>query len=55
MVVCQERRGNRPEVFFDNGVLKNLAKLTGKHLCQSLLKKEWIKAPFYRTPPVAAC
>ena len=27
---------NRPEVFCEKGVPKNLAKLTGKHLCQSL-------------------
>ena len=26
-----------PEVFFEKGVLKNLAKVTGKHLCQSLI------------------
>ena len=26
-----------PEVFCKRGVLKNFAKLTGKHLCQSLL------------------
>ena len=25
-----------PKVFYKKGVLKNLAKLTGKHLCQSL-------------------
>ena len=25
-----------PEVFYEKSVLKNLAKFTGKHLCQSL-------------------
>ena len=29
-------RSSRPEVFCKNGVLKNFAKFTGKHLCQSL-------------------
>ena len=29
-------RSSRPEVFCKTGVLKNFAKLTGKHLCQSL-------------------
>ena len=29
-------RSSRPEVFFKKGVLRNFAKLTGKHLCQSL-------------------
>ena len=28
-------RGSRPEVFCKKGVLKNFAKSTGKHLCQS--------------------
>ena len=30
-------RSSRPEVFCKKGVLKNVAKFTGKHLCQSLL------------------
>ena len=30
-------RSSRPEVFCKKGVLKNFAKFTGKHLCQSLL------------------
>ena len=37
--VCKDPndyRSSRPEVFCKNGVLKNFAKLTGKHLCQSL-------------------
>ena len=25
-----------PEVFYEKGVLRNFAKFTGKHLCQSL-------------------
>ena len=29
-------RSSRPEVFCKNGVLKNFATFTGKHLCQSL-------------------
>ena len=30
-------RSSRPEVFCKKGVLRNLAKFTGKHLCQRLL------------------
>ena len=30
-------RSSRPEVFCKKGVLRNLAKFTAKHLCQSLL------------------
>ena len=33
-------RGSRPEVFCKKRVLKNFAKLTGKHPCESLLFKE---------------
>ena len=29
-------RSSRPDVFCKKGVLRNIAKLTGKHLCQSL-------------------
>ena len=29
-------RSSRPEVFFKKSVLRNFAKFTGKHLCQSL-------------------
>ena len=29
-------RSSRPEVFCKNGVLRNFAKFTGKHLCQNL-------------------
>ena len=33
-------RSSRPEVFYKKGVLRNFAKLTGKHLCQSLFFKK---------------
>ena len=29
-------RNSRPEVFCEKSVLRNFAKFTGKHLCQSL-------------------
>ena len=29
-------RSSRPDVFCQKGVLRNFAKFTGKHLCQSL-------------------
>ena len=29
-------RSSSPEVFYKKGVLRNFAKLTGKHLCQGL-------------------
>ena len=58
-------RNSRSQMFFKNGVLKNFAILTRKHLCWSkFIKKKsnkdvfrWIlqKFPeqiFYRTPPV---
>ena len=58
-------RNSRSQMFFKNGVLKNFAILTGKHLCwNNFIKKKsnkdvflWIlqKFPeqiFYRTPPV---
>ena len=32
----QNIRNSRPEVFCEKGVLRNLAKFTGKHLCQGL-------------------
>ena len=60
-------RSSRPEVFCKKGVLRNFAKFTGKHLCQSLFfKKETLvqifsckfceiskNIFFYRTPPAA--
>ena len=33
---CNRFSSSRPEAFFKLGVLKNFAKFTGKHLCQSL-------------------
>ena len=32
----KKSRNSRPEVFCNKGVLKNFAKLTGKHLCWNL-------------------
>ena len=43
-IVYLKCRSSRPEVFCKKGVLNNVTKITGKHLCQSV---------FYRTPPVA--
>ena len=34
--ICQMIRSSRLEVFFKKGVPTNFAKLTGKHMCQSL-------------------
>ena len=34
--VKETDRSSRPEVFCKKGVLRNFAKFTGKHLCQSL-------------------
>ena len=42
---------SRPEVFYKKGVLRNFAKFTRKHLCQSLF---FNKVAGLRTPPVAA-
>ena len=48
-------RSSLPEVFYKKGVLRNFAKLTGKHLCQSCGSCEIPKNTFfYRIPPVAA-
>ena len=41
-------RSNHPQVFCKKGVLKNIAKFTGKHLCQSLFFNTF----FHRTLPV---
>ena len=47
-------RSSRPVVFFKNGVLKNFAKFTGKHLRQSLFLNKVAGqvdfAKFLRTP-----
>ena len=34
--ICFENICKRPEAFCEKGVLRNFAKVTGKHLCQSL-------------------
>ena len=34
--IVENIRSSRPEVFCKKGVLRNFAKFTGKHLCQSL-------------------
>ena len=61
-------RSSRPVLFCKKGIIKNIAKFTGKHLCQSLLIKiktlaQVLSCKFcgiskntfpYRTPPVAA-
>ena len=55
-------KGSRPDVFCEKGVLRNFAKSTGKHLCQSLFFNKVAGATckiskntfFYRTPLVAA-
>ena len=61
-------RSSRPEVFCKKGILRDFAKFTGKHLCQSLFFNEESLAQvlscelceiskntvFYRTPLVAA-
>ena len=36
-VLASDSRNSRPEVFCKKGVLRNFAKFTGKHQCQSLL------------------
>ena len=36
MMNLSKLRSSRPEVFCKKGALRNFAKLTGKHLCQSL-------------------
>ena len=36
MCKCIYMQKQPPEMFFKKGVLRNFAKLTGKHLCQSL-------------------
>ena len=34
--ICEKKKLQPPEVFCKNGVLKNLAIISGKHLCWSL-------------------
>ena len=54
--VCKEAndyRSSRPEVFSKKGVLRNFAKFTGKHLCQSLFfNKVAGLQDWYRSFPV---
>ena len=50
--ICCEYRSSPPEVFCRIGGLRNFAKLTGKHLCQSLFCNKvaglkFIRAPFF--------
>ena len=41
-------KSSRPEMFCKKDALKNLAKFTGKHLCQSLFfKKETLAQVFF--------
>ena len=44
LLICMSHTfgSSRPEVFRKKGVLRNFAKLTGKHLCQSLFFKKVI-------------
>ena len=44
-------RSSRPDVFCENGVLRNFAKFTGKHLCQSLFFNKVAGAPTLRSSP----
>ena len=34
--IAAENRSSRPDVFCEKSVLRNFAKFTGRHLCQSL-------------------
>ena len=52
-------RSSRPEMFYKNGVLRNLVKFTEKHLCQSLFSINFLlpkallkKRPSYRCFPM---
>ena len=38
-IFFERNRGSRPEVFCKKGILRNFAKFTGKHLCESLFNK----------------
>ena len=55
--IVENIRSSRPEVFCKKDVLRNFAKFTGKHLCQSLfyIKVASLRpAIVHRTPVVAA-
>ena len=43
-------RSSRPEVFCKKGVLRNVTKFTGKHLCQSLFFNK-VAGPWHRCFP----
>ena len=45
-------RSSRPEVFCKKGVLRNFAKFTGEHLCQSLFFNQDAGVRRYRSFPV---
>ena len=49
MILRGLNRSSSTEVFYKIGILKNLAKFTGKHLCQSLLfdKVAGVRLQFY--------
>ena len=49
----QTLKKHPPEVFYKKGVLKNFAKFTGKHLCESLFFNKvaiFNKFPFHKLP-----
>ena len=49
MQILKKPRSNRPEKFCKKGVLRNFAKFTGKHVCQSLFfNKETLAKVFSR-------
>ena len=49
-------RSSRPEVFCKKSVLRNLAKFTGKHLCQSLfLNKVAGRRPVFTQNTFGGC
>ena len=55
--IVENIRSSRPEVFCKKDVLRNFAKFTGKHLCQSLFYNKVASlrpAIVHRTPVVAA-
>ena len=55
--IVENIRSSRPEVFCKKDVLRNYAKFTGKHLCQSLFYNKVASlrpAIVHRTPVVAA-
>ena len=51
IVASEICRSSRPDVLCKKGVLKNFAKFTGKHLCQSLFFNKVAGLLFCTTPP----